>query len=155
MKRQPADSNPSNSCHYYCVDSAGARRKGFGLLAALLMLAATVTLSSCASQGLAGSSANNAAAFSSAPNPFDTPGAAHDVSSTWSPSNSSAILGYNVYRRTGPGGPFTKLNSTTLPLTRFTDTSVQSGQTYYYVVTATNADDVESVYSNEISAAIP
>lgn len=154
MQQQPAGSNPANSCHDYWVDAVGARRNGFGLLVVLLMLAATVTLSSCASQGLAGSSANNAGLLSTA-NPFDTPGAAHDVSLTWNPSASSAIQGYNVYRGTGPAGPFTKLNSTALSLTHFTDTSVESGQTYYYVVKATDADNVESVCSNEVTAAIP
>jgi len=89
------------------------------------------------------------------PSPFSTPGVAHDVSLNWNPSTSSGIRGYNVYRGTVQGGPFTKLNPTALPLTRFNDTSVQSGETYYYVVTATDADNVESVYSNEVSAAIP
>jgi fibronectin type 3 domain-containing protein len=29
------------------------------------------------------------------------------------------------------------------------------GQTYYYVVTATGSDDIESVYSNEIVVPVP
>ena len=32
---------------------------------------------------------------------------------------------------------------------------VQSGQTYYYVVTAVDSSNVESTYSNQASATIP
>jgi fibronectin type 3 domain-containing protein len=60
-----------------------------------------------------------------------------------------------VYRASGSGGPFTKLNTAALELTRFTDTTIQTGQTYYYVVTATGSDNVESVYSNEIVVPVP
>jgi fibronectin type 3 domain-containing protein len=37
----------------------------------------------------------------------------------------------------------------------YTDNTVQSGQTYYYWVTAVNSSGVESAYSNSVSAAIP
>jgi fibronectin type 3 domain-containing protein len=33
--------------------------------------------------------------------------------------------------------------------------TVQSGKTYFYVVTAVNSSDVESTFSNEVTAAIP
>jgi fibronectin type 3 domain-containing protein len=162
MKKHPAGVYVANLPHQY---SQGARRSCFGLLAALVVLAASFTFSSCASQGLAGvpgSSASNAvnggsstSNLPSAPIPFSTPGGAHDVSLTWNPSGSSGVVGYNIYRGTGSGGPYTKLNATTLPLTRFTDTTVQAGQTYYYVVTATASTNVESVYSNEVVAPVP
>jgi len=37
----------------------------------------------------------------------------------------------------------------------FSDTNVQSGQTYYYVVTAVNNSGLESGYSNAVQAVIP
>jgi fibronectin type 3 domain-containing protein len=37
----------------------------------------------------------------------------------------------------------------------YTDNSVQSGQTYYYVVTAVNSQSTESVFSTEVSALVP
>ena len=39
--------------------------------------------------------------------------------------------------------------------TTFVDGSVQSGQTYYYVVTAVDTSGTESAYSNQVQAAIP
>jgi fibronectin type 3 domain-containing protein len=37
----------------------------------------------------------------------------------------------------------------------FSDPTVQSGQTYYYVATAVDGIGNESVHSNEVAAAIP
>lgn len=68
---------------------------------------------------------------------------------------SSGVLGYNVYRGTGPGGPYMKVNSSVVPATNYTDSAVEPGQTYYYVVTATSSGNVESAYSNEIAEPIP
>jgi hypothetical protein len=53
------------------------------------------------------------------------------------------------------GGPYTKLNSTPIAPTNETDSTVQSGQNYFYVVTAVDSSNVESAYSNEVSAVIP
>jgi fibronectin type 3 domain-containing protein len=65
------------------------------------------------------------------------------------------VVGYNIYRGTTPGGPYTKLNSSVVPGITDTDSTVQSGLTYFYVVTAVDSSNVESVYSNEVPAAIP
>lgn len=78
----------------------------------------------------------------------------HSVSLTWSPSSSS-VAGYNVYRSSVSGGPYAKLTATLAAGTGYTDTTVQSGQTYYYVVTAVNSSNTESAFSSEISAIIP
>ena len=37
----------------------------------------------------------------------------------------------------------------------YTDTGVAAGQTYFYVVTAVDANGAESVYSNQASALVP
>ena len=66
------------------------------------------------------------------------------------------VVGYNVYRGTTNNGPYTlKVNSSLVPGITFTDTNVQSSQTYYYVVTAVDSNGVETVYSNQASATIP
>jgi hypothetical protein len=62
---------------------------------------------------------------------------------------------YNVYRASHSGGPYSKINSSAIGRTSYTDLSVFGGQSYYYVVTAVNADQVESMYSNESVATIP
>jgi hypothetical protein len=79
---------------------------------------------------------------------------AHSAALSWTAST-SVVSGYNVYRGTASGGPYTKLNSSLIAPIIYTDNTVQSGQTYFYVVTAVDANNVESGYSNEVSAVIP
>lgn len=79
----------------------------------------------------------------------------HSVSLSWDPSPSQ-VLGYNIYRGTHSGGPYlTKLNSSPQPDTTFTDNTVQSGTTYYYVATSLDESDLESGYSNQTQAKVP
>ena len=78
----------------------------------------------------------------------------HTVALSWNPSTSS-VSGYNVYRGTQSGGPYFKLTSSLLAGTSYTDASVQSSTTYYYVSTAVNSSNVESGYSNQATAVIP
>jgi Abnormal spindle-like microcephaly-assoc'd, ASPM-SPD-2-Hydin len=83
-------------------------------------------------------------------------GASHLVNLSWTASTTSTVVGYNVYRGTISGGPYAvKLNSTVVPATAYTDTAVQAGQTYFYVVTAVDSSGAESVYSNQASALVP
>jgi hypothetical protein len=78
----------------------------------------------------------------------------HSVTLTWTTS-ASAVSGYNAYRSAVSGGPYTKLNSTPIVATTDVDTSVQSAQTYFYVVTSVDSSSVESAYSVEVTATIP
>jgi hypothetical protein len=79
---------------------------------------------------------------------------AHSVILTWAPS-ASAVIGYNVYRGVVSGGPYSKLSSFIDPGTTFDDTTVQASQTYYWVVTAVNSSNEESIHSSEVTATIP
>jgi len=78
----------------------------------------------------------------------------HTVGLSWAPS-ASPVSGYNVYRGTATGGPYSKLNSGSIVTTSYSDSTVKSGSTYYYVTTAVNSSGVESVKSNEVRTAIP
>ena len=78
----------------------------------------------------------------------------YNVSLSWSAST-SAVSGYNVYRGTKSGGPYSKINSTLDPSTTYTDSTVATGQTYYYVTTSVNYSGKESAYSNQAQAVIP
>lgn len=79
----------------------------------------------------------------------------HSVSLAWTASTSQGVVGYNVYRGTASGGPYTKVNSALLAVTNYSDTTVDSEQTYYYVTTAVNSSNVESAYSNQADVVIP
>lgn len=79
----------------------------------------------------------------------------HTVDLAWDASGGSGIVGYNVYRGGASGGPYSKINSALDASTAFSDSNVNSGQTYYYVTTAVNGSGDESSYSNQAKAVIP
>jgi hypothetical protein len=79
----------------------------------------------------------------------------HAVDLSWNASTSSTISGYNVYRGTISGGPYAKINSALDSALSYSDSTVQSGQTYYYVTTAVDSSGLESSYSSQVQAVIP
>ncbi|SRR6266567_3644091 len=81
----------------------------------------------------------------------------HRVILRWNPPvpvKSAKIAGYNVYRSKIPGGSYVKIATGVRDAT-YTDEHVDSGTTYFYVVTAVDESDRESRYSNEVKAKIP
>ena len=78
----------------------------------------------------------------------------HTVALSWTASTST-VSGYNVYRSTTSGSGYTKVNSSLVPGETYTDSTVSSGTTYYYVTTAVDSSGDESAYSNQASAVIP
>ena len=91
-------------------------------------------------------------------------GTVHAASLAWVASTSAGVDGYNIYRSLVSGGSYSKVGATTGAVT-FVDSTVASGQTYYYVVTAvapacppsgtSTAACGESAYSNQAQAIIP
>ncbi len=79
---------------------------------------------------------------------------AHSVNLSWTDSTSS-LAGFNVYRSTQTTGPFAKITPSLDTATVYTDSTVQSGQTYYYATTAVDSSGVESSYSNIAQAVVP
>jgi hypothetical protein len=77
----------------------------------------------------------------------------HTVDLTWNPSSSA--VGYNIYRGSASGGPYTMINPLLDVSTAYTDNTVVSGQTYYYVATAVDSGSNESAYSSQVQAVIP
>ncbi|MFZ0800048.1 MAG: choice-of-anchor D domain-containing protein [Terriglobales bacterium] len=82
-----------------------------------------------------------------------TSGTQHTVDLSWDVSGNA--VGYNVYRGTVSGGPYSIINASLDSTTTYTDNTVVSGQTYYYVATAVDASGDESGYSNQAQAVIP
>jgi len=86
----------------------------------------------------------------------------HTVTLTWNESASAGkreadpVIGYNVYRGTKSQvyGP-EPINALPIEGTKFVDTGVESGKTYYYVVKTVTSRKVESVLSNETVVIIP
>ena len=78
----------------------------------------------------------------------------HSVTLTWQPGDGNAV-GYNVYRGAAAAGPFQEINTALDSSTNYTDTTVDSGTTYYYVTTEVNAEGQESTYSSAVQAVVP
>jgi fibronectin type 3 domain-containing protein len=77
----------------------------------------------------------------------------HTVGLTWTASANAT--GYNIYRSATNGGPYTEINTSLDGSAAYTDNTVVSGTTYYYVVTAVNSEAQESGYSNQAQAVVP
>lgn len=80
--------------------------------------------------------------------------AAHWVTFDWAASKSS-VIGYNVYLRSASDDSWTRLNSSPVPVTSYTDWDVQSGKIYLFAVKSVSPTNDESALSNATSATIP
>lgn len=81
---------------------------------------------------------------------------AHAANLSWTASATPNVT-YNVYRASASAGPFTTpLNASPITGTTYSDTTVQAGQTYYYVATAVASDGSQSADSSPpVQATIP
>jgi hypothetical protein len=112
-------------------------------------------LASPATTNLLGTGVATSTSSNPTPAPTPTPTSkSHSVQLSWGASSGS-VAGYRVYRSEVSGGPYVSVNGSNIEGLSFDDTSVTSGTTYYYVVTAVNSAGEESVYSNQSTAAIP
>ncbi len=70
----------------------------------------------------------------------------------WSDASETDVEGFDVYRSTTAGGPYTKLNAEPVAASAFIDATVAAGQTYYYTVLAVDTAENLSPPSAEASA---
>lgn len=71
----------------------------------------------------------------------------------FNPASENDVVGYNVYRSTG--GVYTKLNATPVTSTSYSDSTVATGNTYYYYVTAVDCAAKESTVPSATVTVIP
>ncbi len=74
------------------------------------------------------------------------------VSLNWSDNSEIDINGYNVFRSTTSGGPYTRINENLLTSSDYNDNSVTNGTLYYYVVTAVDTSSNESANLGQVAA---
>jgi hypothetical protein len=76
------------------------------------------------------------------------------VDLSWKSNLSGSTVSYSVYRSTMHGGPY-ELEASAVRNVTYTDSTVQAGNTYYYVATAVAGSGSESAYSTEAIIFIP
>jgi fibronectin type 3 domain-containing protein len=81
-----------------------------------------------------------------------TTGTAHSADLDWNASTTPNVT-YNLYRSDTSGTGYA-LVASALTILSYTDTTVVSGTTYYYVVTSFDGN-AESAYSNQTTAVVP
>jgi hypothetical protein len=82
------------------------------------------------------------------------PKASHSVNLSWN-SSGQGVVGYNVFRASSLTGPYSKITSIPDSNTSYLDSTVQGGQTYFYVTTAVASNGKQSAYSNWVEVIIP
>jgi hypothetical protein len=70
-------------------------------------------------------------------------------------NQSSGAAGYNVYRSIAANGTYAKINSPMDTATTYTDSTVVSGQTYYYAATSVSSSGQESPRSTPLEVVVP
>jgi len=119
------------------------------------------TVSGVTSSGSVGpaSSAVNATTTGTAP-PVPAPTAltvtataSNSVSLSWTAA--SGVAGYNLYRSTSATGAQTKVNTSLVTSTTFTDATVAASTAYFYVAKSQNSGGTESAASNQVTTTTP
>jgi len=144
------------------VTVSGAGFNATGASGVILTPGQTATLTATFAPAAAGSVTGKISVASNATNSPDSialsgtgvAAVSHSVALSWSPSPSS-VVGYNAYTASQSGGPYTRMTGTPDAATSYSDSNVQSGKTYFFVVTAVDSNNVESANSAEVSALIP
>jgi hypothetical protein len=78
----------------------------------------------------------------------------HVADLSWRASTSADVIGYNVYRSLD-GARWTKINASTIPSMRYSDSTVANSTTYYYAATAVDIYGKESSKTASVKAIIP
>jgi hypothetical protein len=85
---------------------------------------------------------------------FSSVGQKPFVDLSWAPNMENDLAGYNVFRSVAGGEPV-KLNQQLVTVPSFRDSSVASGKTYVYSVSAVDARGNESPHSADTKESIP
>ena len=146
-----ASNNPAVTLPASVTIGYGATSASFNVTAAAVKTSQTVTLTASAY----GYSASDLIQLLATNGALSAP--QYQVQLNWyaPTSATSSIAGYRVYRAPGGATSFQALNSSIDQYTSFTDSTVQSGQSYEYQVKSVDTKGSESAPSNATLITIP
>jgi hypothetical protein len=78
-----------------------------------------------------------------------SPGTNGNLVISWDPNTESDLAGYRIYRSNSSGSGYVLVGTVDKAVTSFTDTGLENGKTYYYVITALDSSGNESPHSDE------
>lgn len=82
-------------------------------------------------------------------------GGANKVELSWAQNDYETLAGYNLYRSTSETSGFSKINTTVIADTEYTDTNVAPGVTYYYYFKVVNTDGNEEASVSNTASGTP
>jgi endonuclease I/fibronectin type 3 domain-containing protein len=86
------------------------------------------------------------------PTGFSANGGDGLVSLAWNYNTESDLAGYHVYRSASLDGTYTRINTTVIDTSAYTDSNVDADTTYFYKVSAVDTSNNESVLSETVNA---
>lgn len=112
----------------------------------------SMTTASCsATCAITGTPSSSAATSTFTIGVQDSTGTVAQIKLQWNASTST-VAGYNIYRGTASGGPYSRVNAAPVAALTYTDTADHSSAKLFYVARAVDASGNESVNSNEAEA---
>ena len=142
-----------------CADSSRANSRVSGSIAAFVLMALCFIRTDggpLAFAEIRESSSTSASAESKAPLLVHVVKLSWNASAPASKSPRDAIVGYIVYRSTkAHDSSAVAITSSKVPSTTYSDSTVESGTTYYYVTRAVTAGGTLSGPSNEFRVVVP
>jgi hypothetical protein len=130
----------------------GSASAGFSVTASSVTSSVNVTLAATSGGVTQTDVIQLEGSSSSAPPP-----GGHKVRLSWNPPAASSVPveGYNVYRSTAGASAYQLLNSSVDAATSYTDSDVQGGESYDYIVKSVDSSGIESPPSNITNVTIP
>jgi hypothetical protein len=100
---------------------------------------------------------SNSSTGSSAKVALSGTGATYQVGLTWQAPASSAdpVVGYNIYRSPAGTSTYELVNASVQSQTAYTDNTVQTGETYDYIIESVDASGIQSAPSTMASVVVP
>ncbi len=120
------------------------------IVLSIVLLSVAALIAGCGSDTVAPTTNNQEAPLLPPQNVVTARSDNGDILITWEPNTQSNLMGYNVYRSDFGSDVFTKLNTSVVTQTQFTDATTQPNKRYSYRVACVSTKGTESNYTSVV-----